>query len=224
MPVMSWWRPTARRVLLRGQEAVGLLHEGLDLGAHGQRAGGGNHAATGTDQDLVARDLADAAQGATRRRCGDVQAGRGSRDASLFQQRVQSREQVQIQLHPGNSRGSKDAGGQLFPAPAEPVTPYAAPASGPAHLATLLRRVAGLGDGGAEAPATQARRSCACTPSTLIGRSFDRTWRSTLTRRSGCGLPDQSGTTGAANEDVDTVQLGMAGSMARRHHRPFGGA
>lgn len=48
--------------LLRGEKSVGLLYEGVDLGVHGQRAGGGDHAAAGADQDLVPGGLADAAQ------------------------------------------------------------------------------------------------------------------------------------------------------------------
>lgn len=69
--------------LLRGEKLVGLLHEGVDLGAHGQRAGGGDHAAAGADQDLVTGGLADAAQGAAHRRCGDVEAGCRARDIAL---------------------------------------------------------------------------------------------------------------------------------------------
>ncbi|GAA4991065.1 hypothetical protein GCM10025734_18230 [Kitasatospora paranensis] len=89
--------------LLCGKELVGLLHEGVDLGADGECAGGGDHAAAGADQDLVAGGLADASQGAAHRGCGDVEAGRGAGDAALFQQRVQGREQVQIQLHGSHS-------------------------------------------------------------------------------------------------------------------------
>lgn len=65
--------------LLRGKKLMGLLHEGVDLGADGQCTVGGDHGAAGADQDLVTGGLADAAEGAAHGRWGDVESGGGSR-------------------------------------------------------------------------------------------------------------------------------------------------
>ncbi len=109
-----------------GQQLVGLLHQGVDLGAHGQRPGGGGHVASGADQDLVAGGFADAAQRAAHRRCGDVEPGRGPGHAALLQQGVQGGEQIQIELHDGNRRSESHAfvvDGRGRGRPARPVTP-----------------------------------------------------------------------------------------------------
>jgi len=90
-------QPGQVQLALGSQQTLGLLDQAVHVSLDGQRVRGGGHGAPGTDQDLVAGGVADPAQGTAHGRGRQVQPVRGPGHAALFQQRVQSGEQVQVE-------------------------------------------------------------------------------------------------------------------------------
>ena len=98
--------PDGERPVQRGEVEIAFLREhrtgGVEHGPHPrggpQREGGGNEPASGPDQHRIVERSAQPAQRAARRGHRQVQAVGGARDAALGEQRVEDRQQVEVDV------------------------------------------------------------------------------------------------------------------------------
>ena len=83
-------------LLDRAQHRLRVLHELADPLAELERAGRGNQAAPGPDQQRIARRLAQPRQGPAHRRRAEPQPPGRARDAAFGEQHVEGDQQVEI--------------------------------------------------------------------------------------------------------------------------------
>ncbi len=95
--------PGEVQLAARGEHALRLTQQIADLFADRRRVRRRGHRPPGAHQDVVAGQPPQPAEAATDRGGGEPQPLGRAGDAALFEQRVQDREQVQIQLHDGKS-------------------------------------------------------------------------------------------------------------------------